>query len=362
MHHAALNGAGAHNRHLDHQIIEFTRQHSGQKIHLRPAFHLKHANRIRPAQHIVNNRVFLWHRFQRQARATLLCDQIKAFADAGQHPQRQNIHLQEAQRINIVLVPFNHRAPFHRGVFNRAHLIQPPLGDDKAADMLRQMARKADDFADQLQGQRQAAIRRVQPDFAQFGRVRGRGGPAPALPRNHRQHILTKAHDLAHLADGGARSEMNDRRRQPRPVAAIFGIDMLDHLFAAFMFKIHVNIGRLAACFGHEAFKHHRDYIRCHLGNAQRIADHRIGRRPPPLAQDALRAGKFHDVIHRQEIGGKAKGFDNAQFLHHLGAGGVRHPCGKAFGQANIRDPGQAVLRRLAIGNLIGVFVGQLRQ
>ena len=249
VHHAALNGAGAHNRHLDHQIIEFARQHAGQKIHLRPAFDLKHANRISPAQHVIHRRVFLWHGLQRQAGATLMRDHIKAFADAGQHPQRQNIHLQEAQRINIVLVPFNHRAAFHRGVFNRAHLVQPPLGDDKAADMLRQMARKADDLGDQLQGLGQAAIRRVQPYFAQLGRIGGRGGPPPALPRDHRQHILTKPHHLTHLADGGAGSEMDDRGGQPGPVTAIFGIDVLDHLFAAFMFEIHVNIRRLAACF-----------------------------------------------------------------------------------------------------------------
>ena len=42
LNHIALNGAGAYNCHLDHQIVKLLRPHPGQKIHLRPAFHLKH--------------------------------------------------------------------------------------------------------------------------------------------------------------------------------------------------------------------------------------------------------------------------------------------------------------------------------
>jgi hypothetical protein len=41
--HVALDGAGADDRDLDHQIIEGARPHPGQEVHLRPAFHLKHA-------------------------------------------------------------------------------------------------------------------------------------------------------------------------------------------------------------------------------------------------------------------------------------------------------------------------------
>ena len=57
-------------------------------------------------------------------------------ADAAEHAKRQHIDLQQPKRIQIILVPFDDRAPLHRRRADRAEMIQPPAGDDKAADML----------------------------------------------------------------------------------------------------------------------------------------------------------------------------------------------------------------------------------
>ncbi len=62
--------------------------------------------------------------------------QVKTFGDTGQHPQRQNIHLEDAQGINVILVPFDKTALGHRAVSNRHHLGQGPFGQDKSAHML----------------------------------------------------------------------------------------------------------------------------------------------------------------------------------------------------------------------------------
>jgi hypothetical protein len=43
MHHVALDRAGAHDRDLDHQVVEAARPHPRQEVHLRPAFHLEDA-------------------------------------------------------------------------------------------------------------------------------------------------------------------------------------------------------------------------------------------------------------------------------------------------------------------------------
>ena len=87
MHHAPLNGTGAHNRHFDHQIIKGLRFHAGQEIHLRPAFHLKHPNRIGATQHVIGVLILLWDGPNTQGFALMLGDQIKGFADTGQHAQ-----------------------------------------------------------------------------------------------------------------------------------------------------------------------------------------------------------------------------------------------------------------------------------
>ena len=44
MHHVALDRPGAHDRHLDHQIVEAARFQTRQHGHLRAAFDLKHAD------------------------------------------------------------------------------------------------------------------------------------------------------------------------------------------------------------------------------------------------------------------------------------------------------------------------------
>ena len=136
MHHAALNGTGAHDGHLYHQIIENPGLHPGQEIHLRAAFNLKHPDGIGLTQHVIGGRIRLRYGSNRQGRPTIFSDQIKAFANAGQHAKAKDVDLQNAQGVDIILVPFDGGAVVHRGVFNRAHLIQPSARDDEPADML----------------------------------------------------------------------------------------------------------------------------------------------------------------------------------------------------------------------------------
>ncbi len=50
----------------------------------------------------------------------------KAAADRGEHAQRQHVDLEQAQLIEIVLVPLDHRALGHGGVFDRHQLAQRP--------------------------------------------------------------------------------------------------------------------------------------------------------------------------------------------------------------------------------------------
>jgi len=98
--------------------------------------------------------------------------QIEGFADAGQHPEAKHIDLEDLQRVDVVLVPFDAGARLHRRILDRAQLVQPALGDDETADMLRQVARKADDLSDERDGAGKAAVVRVQAKFANPRRIR----------------------------------------------------------------------------------------------------------------------------------------------------------------------------------------------
>ena len=59
--HVALDGAGAHDRDLDDEIVEAARLQPRQHVHLRPAFDLEHADRIRAAQHVVDGGIVARH-------------------------------------------------------------------------------------------------------------------------------------------------------------------------------------------------------------------------------------------------------------------------------------------------------------
>ena len=146
MHHVPLDRPGPHDRHLDHQVVKLPRLQPRQHRHLGPALDLKHADRVGPADHVVHGLVFRRDRGERQLAAVVLSHQIEAFANRREHAQAQAIDLEDAQLVEIVLVPLDDRAVRHRGVFDRHQFAQRPLRHHHAADVLRQMPREADEL------------------------------------------------------------------------------------------------------------------------------------------------------------------------------------------------------------------------
>ena len=84
----------------------------------------------------------------------------------------------------------------------------------------------------------------------------------------------------------------------PARVAAVFGVDVLDHFLAPLVLEIDVDVGRFVAVLGNEAVEQQLVLRRVDRGDAEAIAHRRIGGRAAPLAQDRrhLRAGEIDDV------------------------------------------------------------------
>ena len=181
MHHIALNGAGANNGHFDNQVIKAPWLHPRQKVHLRPAFDLKHPDTVCFAQHIVHGRVFRWQAGQRVGLMVVHVQKVKGLANAGQHTQRQNIDFEDAKTVNVILVPADDRTILHRGIFNWNQLIQTPFGHDEATNMLAEVAGKADHLVDQREGLAQLSIIGVKTYLAQT--VFGNAFTAKAPPK-----------------------------------------------------------------------------------------------------------------------------------------------------------------------------------
>ena len=93
--------------------------------------------------------------------------------------------------------------------------------------------------------------------------------------------VFAKPHHLADLADRRARAVMDHGRGDAGAVAAVFLVDVLDHLLAPLMLEIDVDVGRLLALLGDEALEQQVAGRRVDRGDAEAIADRAVRRRLP---------------------------------------------------------------------------------
>ncbi|MNI40546.1 hypothetical protein D3C73_947710 [compost metagenome] len=193
MDHVALDRTGPDDRHLDDEVIEGARLHAGQHRHLRPALNLEDPESIGLPDHRIGARVLRRDGREIEVDALVLAKEIEPPAHAREHPQRQHVDLHELQRVDIVLVPFDHLSVFHRGGFNRDQFVQAVLCQDEAAGMLRQVARSADQFAREFERQPQSAVGHIEIEFARKLLARPLGRPMAELLRQEADHVLGQA-------------------------------------------------------------------------------------------------------------------------------------------------------------------------
>jgi len=363
--HIPLDRPGPNNRDLNDQIIKLPGLQPGEHVDLGTAFHLKGADAVALLQHLVHRRIFCRYAVQPIVAQSVFPDEVEAFADTGQHPQRQYIDLQQVERGNVVLVPFDERAIFHGAIMDGNGFIQTVFGEHKATNMLRQMARKIEQLADQRMQLGNLRIGRIkaclhQPLFRQLPPE-----AAPDRPRQPRRDILGQAKRLAHLAHRAARTVMDHGGGDGRTVAFVPPVDILHDLLAALMLEIHINVGRLVPFFRQKTREEQIVGDRIDRGNPQQIADYRIGGRASSLTQDGrlLRAGKLDDVVHGQEIGGIILLPDKLEFLlqylHQFG----RQPVGMTALRLCHDEMFQPALCIPAFWHgLVRIFVTQFRQ
>ena len=223
----------------------------------------------------------------------MLLDQGEGLADAGQHAERQHVDLEDAERVEIVLVPFDDGAVLHRRVLDRHQLVERPAGDDEAADMLREMAGKADQLAGEVERQAQGAVGGIEPGLAHpLVGDRARSLQPQTMPASAATTSTDRPRALptSRIALRGAVAD--HRGGEAGAVAAVFLVDVLDHLLAPLMLEIDVDIGRLVARGADEALEQDVDARGIDRGDAEAIADGGIGRRAAALAEDAAAAGR----------------------------------------------------------------------
>ena len=362
MYHIALDRAGTYDRHLNDEIVKLARLQARQHVHLRAAFHLEDAQAVPLYQHVVNTGIFARDGRQRQITIMMIAQQVETLLQTGQHPQRQNVDLQNAQGFYIVFVPFDETAIRHGTIADWHGFDQRALGEDETAYVLRKMARHANHLLSQLQNTAQVRITHIEPGFLRMLFCNFSPIAAPDGPREHARGIFGQSHNLTDFANGHTRAVMNYCCAQPGAVTTVAIINMLDDLLAPFVFEIDVYIRWLLALFGDEAVEQQFVLVRVDSRNAKTVADGGVCRAAASLAQDRRIPGprKIDDVPDGQEVACDAEPTDQIELI-------IDQAC--YLGRNTTRVTGLCALpgqfgkiriRRTALGDrLVRVFITQ---
>ncbi len=289
MHHVALDRARAHDRNLDHQVVEILRLQSRQHRHLRAALDLEHADRVGARQHRVDFRrvrraVFRDAR-QRKITAVMGFEKIEPTAQAAQHAERAHVDLHQADGVDVVLVPFDEGALGHGGVGDRHRVVEPAAGEDETADVLGEVAREAGQCVGERDGLADRRVLRVEAGLANVI-VRQFIAVPPHRFGKRCGDVLGQPQCLADFADGAPGAIVNDGRADRGAMAAVASVNVLDHFLAPLVLEIDVDVGRLVAVRRDEAGEQQFAFVRIDLGDAEAKAHRAVRRRAAALAQD----------------------------------------------------------------------------
>ena len=178
---------------------------------------------------------------------------------------------------------------------------------------------------------------------------------APDRGGQRADRIFGQSEDLADLADGGAAAIGDDGRGNAGMAATVVLVNVLDHLLAPLMLEIDVDVGWLAAVRGDETFEQEAALARVDVGDAQAVADRRVGRGAAALTQDVLAPRVTDDVMDGEKIRRVIELGDERQFMIERLADIVRNALGIARGRALLG-------RREARAHFLGIFITQLIQ
>src|SRR3546814_832302 len=142
----------------------------------------------------------------------MLLKQIERLPDTSQHPQGEHVDLEDAEIVDVVLVPLDEAAFGHRAIADGHGLDQRSVGENEAADMLAEVARHADHLAGELDDPSQVRIGKIEPRLTKnMLLVDSLSMAAPYGTRERRGDVFGKSHGLADLADSHARPVMDHR-------------------------------------------------------------------------------------------------------------------------------------------------------
>jgi len=150
VHRPAHDRSGPDDRHFDGEICEVARPGAAQHLDLRAALDLEQPHRVAPADAVVDRLVGEVDARQVGRLSLAPRHELDALLHQRQHPEGEEVDLDEARIVAGVLVPLAHDAVRHRRALERHELHERPARDDHPAHVLRHVARQPRDLLRQL--------------------------------------------------------------------------------------------------------------------------------------------------------------------------------------------------------------------
>ncbi len=354
IHRAAHDGAGAHDRHFDGEVAEIARARAAQHLDLRATLDLEQSDGVARADAVVHGGVVEIDARQIGGPAFFARDQLDALLDERQHPEREEIDLDEARVVAGILVPLADDPVFHGGALERHDLDEGTGGDHHPADVLRDVARQAPDFFGELA--------QLFPE----GRVFAPREPGELL-QLVRQSTRPPVRQFRHQLDLSERqverfADLTHRRPQPvggkgadeaDVLVAVALVDAADQLLADLAGKIEIDVGHRGEGVVQKAAEEEVIGDRVDVRQAEQVADDRRHRRTAsPAGKEIARraagaaahvgrhlSGQLEQVVIDEEEAAEPVMLDQGQLFAEPSFGGA--PVQRVFGVA-IAHPGAA--------------------
>ena len=248
-------------------------------------------------------------------------DQLDRLLQHGERLEAEEVELHEARRLDQLPVELGDGRIRLRIARQRHQLDQRPVADDHAGGVRRGVAVEAFELLGDLD---QARHQRIGVDLLLQLRLAVDG-----LRQRHRigrivRHQLAQPVDLtvrhlqhaADVAQHGARLQLavgDDLRDAVVPVLALH---VADHLVAAILAEVDVEVGHRHAFGIEEALEQKPEPQRVEIGDGQRPGDDRAGARAAARTdRDALRLRPLDEVGDDQEVAGKLHAGDDVDLV-----------------------------------------------
>ena len=127
VHGTALDGAGADERDLHHEVEEAARFEPRQRGQLRAGLHLEDADGIGAAKHVIDRGFGQVELPQAHLATGGGAHGIDHVVQRLQHAETQQVEFHQPGGGAIVLIPLQHGATFHAGPFHRHHVRNRPV-------------------------------------------------------------------------------------------------------------------------------------------------------------------------------------------------------------------------------------------